>query len=179
MLRLSQRLPPRATANRAPASGPSAWPGARVGMSRGPRRGCTEPPIRADGVAAGLRCRCASACCTVQIADITGSNCTGSGGARRRHDWCCGDRLSGCDLERFSRTRRNIPVASGAYCEAVNRAQRVGRHREPAARAGPGVGRRRGRESGPADGLICSVACDPGVRCDVQSTACGISRSCW
>ena len=83
-------------------------------------RGCTEPPIRANGVATGLRCRYASGM----------PHCPDRGyhqlemRSQRRSPAASPSRAAAiasaaATLSGFSRTRRNIPVAYGAYRDAV------------------------------------------------------------
>ena len=169
MLRLSQWLPAlrySQSGTRIGTFGLARYTNARPGqhVMRTAARGCTEPPIRADGVATGLRCRYASGM----------PHCPDRGchqlemRSQRRSPAASPSRAAAiasaaATLSGFSRTRRNIPVAYGAYRDAVAGRERSADAAKPAARDGPGAGRRRrrGRESRPADDLICSVRAAP------------------
>ena len=76
---------------------------------------------------------------------------------------CCGDRLSGCNLERVQPHPMEYSGGLRRLPRCGRRTRMVGRRGKPAARAGPGAGRRRRRgwESRPADDLICSVRAAP------------------
>ena len=76
---------------------------------------------------------------------------------------CCGDRLSGRNLERVQPHPQEYSGGLRRLPRCGRRTRTVGRRGKPAARDGPGAGRRRrrGRESRPADDLICSVRAVP------------------
>ena len=155
-------------------------------MLCGPRRGCTEQPSGPAASQPACAAGTHSACRTVQIADVASSKCAASGRARRRHPSRAAAIASAAStLSGFSRTRRNIPVAYGAYRDAVAGRERPAdvaslRHvLAPAPVAVVGAGGNPARTTRRRLPAPTAVTSGPGARCGTQSTACGPSGSCW
>ena len=155
-------------------------------MLCGPRRGCTEQPSGPTASQPACAAGTHSACRTVQIADVASPKCAASGRARRRHPSRAAAIASAAStLSGFSRTRRNIPVAYGAYRDAVAGRERPAdvaslRHvLAPAPVAVVGAGGNPARTTRRRLPAPTAVTSGPGARCGTQSTACGPSGGCW